>query len=472
MKSAGMPFKIVFLTLGLILFCDIWFRLLVVGSTEFSTLISLSFLMNGILSGVLFSTAISRDGISFRVIFWFFHFLFFFLVPYAQYLGNRWMFLSDSSLLSYANFTIFIWLCLFQSSYFYFRSRASIKEHLNTPSNYSYNFDYRDNNGLLSIVSIVVLISCFFLSRTSLESILLRGQAGVVNAVGGWGPIGLISQYYFRPLSFFTFFFLIHFSKKSSRKKKAYFVLSTILCSISAIIFNFPTGVARFYAFAIGLSAVIYFVRPGPRKSSFYLILLVVSTMVSPIIGSFRHNDSLSDLGSLSIKLDLESFFSGGFDAYENFIHAISYVDLNGITWGNQLLGVLFFWVPRSIWSNKPIGTGAFIAQDYLSTQYVVHNTNLSAPLIEELYINFHLPAVILGAIILGFLLGRGDRYFLNSNLTNLTRAVASLDHILLYPVLIGLLLFILRGDALSSFAYTCGIFLSYLTVKNFLYPE
>src|SRR5690606_11114873 len=52
---------------------------------------------------------------------------------------------------------------------------------------------------------------------------------------------------------------------------------------------------------------------------------------------------------------------SGEFDSFQNFMTALH---MNTVTYGEQLLAVVFFFVPRSIWPDKPIGSGAQIAKD------------------------------------------------------------------------------------------------------------
>lgn len=74
-------------------------------------------------------------------------------------------------------------------------------------------------------------------------------------------------------------------------------------------------------------------------------------------------------------------FKEGHFDSYQSIL---SVLNSEIITYGNQLLGVLLFWVPRSIWSNKPIGSGAFMAE-ITNLDF----SNISMNYFAEGYINF-----------------------------------------------------------------------------------
>ncbi len=277
---------------------------------------------------------------------------------------------------------------------------------------------------------------------------------------------GLIGEYYLRPLPLFLFLFSIYYVKSIKLVTINEYIL-IFISGLITLLLNFPTATARFYVFTVYLGIIVYFIKPDHKKAFFYLSLLVISLLGSNILDAFRYSDKFS-LTNLSIKFNIASFFVGHFDAYENFVHTIQYVELNGITWGNQLLGVLLFWMPRSIWINKPIGTGAFIAQEHLSKYYIVYNDNLSAPFIEEMYINFHVLGVLFGTFMFGILLGLIDYGYRLSNLNSRFAQVKPM-YALLYPVLLGLLLFLLRGDALSSFAYSSGMIAAYATIRAFL---
>ena len=63
---------------------------------------------------------------------------------------------------------------------------------------------------------------------------------------------------------------------------------------------------------------------------------------------------------------------------------------------GDRLLGVLFFWVPRSIWPNKPIDTGILLA-NFRGYSF----TNLSSPLWAEFAINVGVVCTLL--LMIGF---------------------------------------------------------------------
>ncbi len=130
-------------------------------------------------------------------------------------------------------------------------------------------------------------------------------------------------------------------------------------------------------------------------------------------------------------------------------VRTIIYVNFHGITWGNQLLGSLLFFIPRKFWPQKPIGSGHTIATD-LGWDF----TNVSCPYIGEGYINFGILGVILFAITLAVLTKFGDVAYKKSVYSN-SKEITIIE--LVYPFSIGFLFFILRGDLLSSLSYYIG---------------
>jgi hypothetical protein len=130
-----------------------------------------------------------------------------------------------------------------------------------------------------------------------------------------------------------------------------------------------------------------------------FAMLITTMVLVFPVADANRDGGtvqapSMSDLAA-----------SGDFDAFAQISNAVLYVDTVGPTWGQQALGVAFFWVPRSIWADKPIDTGILLG-DFRGYGF----TNLSAPLWAEAYINVGLMGVPVVLALFGYALRVGDR--------------------------------------------------------------
>jgi hypothetical protein len=136
-------------------------------------------------------------------------------------------------------------------------------------------------------------------------------------------------------------------------------------------------------------------------------MLLLVGGMVVifPAITIFTHNhqQALGDV-TLTQVLDrlMDHYFSINYDSWANIYTAVEIAGAHGVQWGHQLLGSLLFFVPSSVWSGKPLATGIFLA-NYLTKNYSMWFTNLSAPLIAEGYLDFGFVGVMLYAGVAAF---------------------------------------------------------------------
>jgi ABC-type uncharacterized transport system permease subunit len=117
----------------------------------------------------------------------------------------------------------------------------------------------------------------------------------------------------------------------------------------------------------------------------------------------------------------------------------VQYTDEAGLRHGNQLLGDLFFFVPRSVWPSKPQDTGALIA---------VHSghafTNLSAPLWIEMYIDFGYAGVVVIFFLYGMMMRRADDRFVRGDSPFAQFVI---------PLLAGYSCILLRGSLLQAMA-------------------
>jgi hypothetical protein len=225
--------------------------------------------------------------------------------------------------------------------------------------------------------------------------------------------------------------------------KKGYFV--AILQLLCLLICFFPTTLARYKAATIYvgvLLSVSAFVKKGSR---FFWVWLLGLFIVFPLLNNFRYASNV-DLGAFFADLSedfLMDYTEGHYDAYRMLSSAIDFVSDYGITWGRQLLGVALFFVPRAMWPDKPIGSGATI----METQNPDAFSNVSCPFIGECFINLGILGVFAGALFLGYLCSKWDRQYHSGAKMGPSS----------YLFMISLLFFVLRGDLLSSFAYSAG---------------
>lgn len=105
------------------------------------------------------------------------------------------------------------------------------------------------------------------------------------------------------------------------------------------------------------------------------------------------------------------------------------------VTMGRQLLGVIFFFIPRSIWASKPVGSGHLVAERFGYTL-----SNISMNFFGEGYINFVFWGIVLFVILLASINCKLDKAFWRNSQGNIALST-------FYFLFLGLEVFILRGD-------------------------
>lgn len=223
--------------------------------------------------------------------------------------------------------------------------------------------------------------------------------------------------------------------------------IPTIAQALALLIVCSPTGMARFQIAVIygGLAIVaLKFLKKGPWC---ILGLTFGLLIVFPLLNAFREL-SFGDVDMVQTAKGLfgsfmDSFMGGHYDAYSMMMLIQDYTDANGVSLGMQLLGVLLFFVPRSWWPGKPLGSGQTAAR-YFNWGF----DNLSCPLPAEGLVNFGALGLILFAVVLAIVARKVDDLYWESDRKGLK---------FVYPFAMVFLFFLMRGDLLSSYAYTFG---------------
>lgn len=253
----------------------------------------------------------------------------------------------------------------------------------------------------------------------------------------------LIVNNFVRPLSVMCFLFYA-----VSKRKKIFPYL--ILLSL-ALVTCFPTAIPRFAAAAIYIPVLLILFSYVRKKNVFSLIFVFGLLVLFPLLNIFR---TYKDAEEFKFKLDFKMFTEAHFDSYQNFALIISN-DI--ITYGRQLLGVMFFWVPRSVWENKPLGSGAFSAHE-LNFFY----DNVATNFFAEGFLNFGFIGIIFFLTCISYITAKWDKIYWSREGSGST---AGSFLTVIYTTSLGFLFFILRGDLMSSLAYMIGYFLSALLV-------
>jgi hypothetical protein len=221
------------------------------------------------------------------------------------------------------------------------------------------------------------------------------------------------------------------------------------------VLVNNPVSNARYWAFAVVL-AFFFTWRSSARPvviAVFVTVFAMSSLVVFPYLDGFRYTEASIQKYGLHDNRYTEPvdyvLAKTDYASVTDVAVVIRYVDHEGHTWGRQLLGAALFWLPRSVWPDKPSNT-AFIVADDIGFP----NRNLDSPLWAEGYVDFGWvgTAVLLAGA--GLAARRLDDAFV---LVRRVRAVVSTRTVPLVavavPVLAGYEFILLRGSLLQAMA-------------------
>lgn len=289
---------------------------------------------------------------------------------------------------------------------------------------------------LLVLLSFLSFYIVFIANNSNFYSMLFRGgelkESQELSITSS-----LILFRVFQPLSMMIL--LYYYISKSNN------IFVYILLGVSALITCFPLAMPRFAAAAIYIPLLLLTIPWLRKENVFSLVFILGLLIIFPFLNNFRYYNIDN---KITLGFDFDMFIQGHFDSYQNFALIVSE---NIITYGRQLFGVLFFWIPRSIWPNKPIGSGAYTAE-----KGGFYFENVSCNYFAEGYINFGFVGILFFLIFLAYVTARLDKYYWEV----IVKENNSYFHVI-YLVLIGVLFFILRGDLMSSFAFTVGFLVS-----------
>lgn len=152
-------------------------------------------------------------------------------------------------------------------------------------------------------------------------------------------------------------------------------------------------------------------------------------------------------------------FYTMHYDAFANIGATLDYATQEGLSNGQQLLGAVFFFVPRVIWEDKPISTGQMIGS-HLMDNYGLNYNNLANPMVSEGYINFGILGIVFMALLLAVAVVYLKSWLQSENYLKKIMGFYFAIH----------LLFLLRGDFMNGFSYYIGTLIGVLIVPRGIY--
>ncbi len=428
--------------------------------------ILLLFFTNGVIFYGFMMRSLTKQPYSLELMFWFFMFYFMFFAPLIQYSRNSfpWGRLGTTTIVQ-VNFLLLLFACCFKCGtklYRHRRGRAPAPKETQPEETPTEDETKREGgrdflrfltDPIESSVSYSIFL-LFFSFLILLYTLQSKGLAGMLVSRGD--NVSLYqaenSSLYMLVTSvtnaFLTFSTAYAICLAHKQKGVQRFILPTLhfLCLLLCC---FPTALSRNKMACIYIGLLLVMFHSFSKGSIFYWFFSLALVFMFPFMELFRYTSltevNVSEFISGFSDRFFESYTEAHYDAYAMFGQTIKYTQTHGFAYGHQLLGSLLFFVPRVIWPTKPIGSGATI----MEAQYRDF-TNVSCPLVAEGYINFGLVGVILFGLIVGYMVSRFDiKYWSNVDKDNKNKSA--------YVFILPMFFFIMRGDLMSSWAYTMG---------------
>ncbi|MCO4293120.1 oligosaccharide repeat unit polymerase [Solitalea sp. MAHUQ-68] len=392
-----------------------------------------------------FKISINKYAYSFNVFYWLFVLLFFAIFPTLQYSTKAfpWGDNPTEATVLKAN-CIIIFSCMVYETFYFWGTRN--REGSNGSLSKLWTVKFSPLNYKIGFI-IFLFCSALIVNTLGFSSLFSRANVNEVSSESGASTIQMLlfDKLTRSPILFFT---LITINFYFIEKKISWLTLLIVL-TIS-IITNFPLALPRYFLGAFYLGVILNCKRVLKSPLLIPSVLICSLIIVFPLLTLSRYSfatwsyivDNFSSIISLF-------WSSGDFDAYSMLCRSISYVDSHSMSYGGQLAGAMFFFVPRAIWPNKPVGTGFMIAES-LGWDF----KNVSCPFVAECFVNFGYLGILVLIGIVAYVIARYDKFYWQY----LNSAKSNNFWIVLYPSLMGLFFFMLRGDLMSSYAYIFGL--------------
>lgn len=312
-------------------------------------------------------------------------------------------------------------------------------------------YENKEYSYFFILISTIVCFYIAFLNNFSFTNIWSLQKDSTFITVSSGKSFFLFNSYFITPLLSGSIFFNKLLNKKS--------LITEIYLFLLLLLFSPPTSISR-YAVAVMYFPILFLYLKYLNKGvSFIFIFFISIFIVFPLLEPFRDGiqtyDNFSDYFN---KVNFLSIFTDGhFDTFQSLLLALKYEFYsNEIV--KPLFSVLFFFVPRSFWIDKFVGSG-----EILSNKLILSFNNLSFNIFAEAYFNFGYFGIFVFILFILFFITILDKIFYNYSFCNSSPFFA-----FFYLQSMFLFFLILRGDLLSSFAYFISFTLSSLFIYSF----
>lgn len=196
---------------------------------------------------------------------------------------------------------------------------------------------------------------------------------------------------------------LLHLRFSVNPILRRWVVASVVVCVVLIFSVVSPISSARYTFGTVAFALAVY---AGALTTALRVRITMIGTFlgllfVFPLADAFRREGQ--------VEAGRSGFFgeyvgNPDYDSFWQIANAYAYWRDGLVEPLRQYLGSALFWVPRSVWGDKPTDTGILLA-DYRGYSF----DNLSAPLWAEALVNGGLVALLVTFLIAGFAMGRLD---------------------------------------------------------------
>lgn len=386
---------------------------------------------------------------------WFFHFVFLSISPACQYLSDYYpwgVYVEKRDILS-AIGLVLLWDIIYMLLYRKSKRKFKISSAEKLIKDYMIKDRVYPNWFLPFVFALSIMCFLILWKMIGLHNLFFRSEnvLKIENQTFNFIVRKILTAF---PATACILFILLEKKNRSGIIKAAIFILILITICV-----NFPTSTTRYWMGTIyfGILFVLFFKRSNTRIIDYGFLFAIL--VIFPILYYFK-TLTITDVakGNINYSGIVSSFNTIDFDAFSMLARSVRYVRENGIFWGRQLLNVIFFFIPRSIWTSKPTVTSIIIASSQNQSY-----TNLSCPIMAEGYVNFGIIGLILYCFIYTKLIKFIDDIYWNESKDGDISAIN-----VVYPFLCIINIYIDRGPLQPSFMQTIALMLSMLMTNMF----
>lgn len=326
--------------------------------------------------------------------FWMFHAYFIFIPSLATYISKLSTWGTSYSLGDYqSGYMVYIaWIASVSVGYAY--QKQTLREHYGAMTQFGRSNFLIAGLSLPMVLAFAIFPSYLIAERHELADELQEGS--------------MLGYFFIGSKMLFLSAAIYALNIWKSERRPIWLAMRLLMTLLVLLVFN-PLANARFVFLSAYLAVLGSWINV-PKRAMIGLAVAgpLLLFFVLPLTKVMFNTEALSREASRNTK---DYLVSTEFDAFQQSMNAVAYVEANGFNYGSQLLAAPLFWVPRSLFPDKPESSGTEVA-DFMGYIFL----NLALPLYSEWYLAIGIPGVLGFGFLWGVLLRNVDSRGCNFN--------------------------------------------------------